>query len=511
MEVQSKIIGNKVLCVLEEYFFKVVRMVLLLILSFTVYYIISDMVGGQLSENIDPVRGMLFGGKKIVLASMIIILAAIYLINFIFTKISEWNRMLEIIVLCFYFMLCLLFSYYFANKGMFEIGVINDVSNAIACGGECDYSTLDFMSRYSYLRSLACFASIFSLAGEKVKSIYLCLGMVMGLFSSLEFLKMIKCTPKALFMTSVFFYVSMPLYLSCSVFYNYTLVFWIPITIITLYCKIRAGNYNILLAVLLVVISTLGICLFSIVWVPVIAIVIDMFFCKNRKMFISVITIIISVTLLNSISYKLVDEKIYNTPELRNLCEQNEIPMFASTLYTGLNDDSVGFYTNDDVIQILAISSYDEKKEFLKEESINRIIGKRGHLLDFVLKKSSLTFGHGTFNTEAVSNDGLLKERRLIKYFSKDYEEVRYFRGFYCAFNILLLILIVLQIMARRSKDNNIIYLVILGFWMVSMISETDSRHMMPCLPFLFVLAVQTIVDIAEGKIILLSSNDMEK
>lgn len=497
--------------VLREKFYKAVRLMLFLILSITIYYIISDMVGTQLVENIVPARGMLFGIKEVVLVSLISSLAFFYLINKIFSKITTWNRKTEVIVLSVYFALCMFFSYYFANSGAHgvEIGVINEVSNAIAKGSMCDPATLSFMSRYSYLRSLACFAALFSFGGIKAKSVYVCLGMVMGFFSSLEFLKMAKCTPRALFMTTVFFYTSMPLYLSCSIFYNYTVVFWMPITIILLYLKIASGDNRMGVYVFFVTISTIGVCLFSIVWVPIIAMTIDMILNKKYKMFISFITIIVLAVILNHASYNLVDKKIYNSPELKEMCKQNEIPMFDSTLYTGLNSDSIGFFTGTDLTQILSIPSYSEKKAFLKTESANRIQEKKGQLLDFVFKKSSLTFGHGTFNTEAVSNHGLLKERSVIRFFSSEYEDVGYYRSVYCAVNIILLVSTVIKILSpKKSKENDVLYLTVLGFWMVSMISETDSRHIMPCLPLLFVLAAQTIADIGDGELILLKTND---
>lgn len=491
--------------------YKLIRIALLIILSITVYYIVSDMVGEQLCENITPVRGMLFGKKKIVLFSMVVIIVLLYFCNWFLKKVSMWNRTIEVIILSLYFALCLFFSYYFANKGVFEIGVVDDISNSILWGGQCDYYTLDFMSRYSYLRSLACFSTVFSICGEKIKALYVCLGMTMGLFSSLELLKMIGYTPRTLMMTTLFFYTSVPLYLSCSIFYNYTVVFWIPITIITLYYMIMLGDGRISLYISLISICVIGVCIFSIVWVPIIAMAIDMILNRKYKSILTIFIIIILSAFLNSAAYHLIDNKIYNTPELRSMCEKNEIPMFASTLYTGLNDDSIGFYTNDDLIHILELPSYEEKLAFLKRENINRIKEKKGKIVDFTFKKSSLTFGHGTFNTEAVSNHGLLKERGVIKYFSNDFEEVRFYRSFYCALNVIMLVLIVIGIVAKKEiNDNNILYLTILGFWMVSMISETDSRHMLPCLPLLFVLAAQTIADIAEGKIILLDSKDLD-
>lgn len=384
-------------------------------------------------------------------------------------------------------------SYYFANYGLSEIGVVNEISDTIAGKGLCSNESMEFLSRYSYLRPVICFASIFAKGGKALKSVYICIGMTIGLYASLEFLKEIECSPKDLIICSFFFYICVPVYLSCSIFYNYSVVFWIPITILLLYLKIEKQPKLVVLYILLVGISAIGISIFPVISVPVIAICIDSFLKKRKEMILGILLAILLSTAMNNLSYKIVDNKIYNTPELQEICKKNEIPMLESTLYVSLNPDSLGFYTDDDLNYIRNLNSNDNRKNILRSNIKQRITELNYGIIDFALKKSSIAFGQGTFYSEAVSNKRLLVQRDIIRYFSSQFTEVKYYRSFYCAQNIILLSLMLILLVINKNSKYNIIFLTILGIWMVSMISETDSRHMLPFLPLFFVMASGTL------------------
>lgn len=479
----------------KNIFYSFVRILVFCVFFLVVYYILVDMVGMQLYDS----RGMMFGSKKQILISLLLLSTYIYLIYSI-SKIEwiVWNSLIERIVLFIFFLLCCFFSYYFANDGLYEIGVVYDAGEAIYKGTDCEWGALDFLSRYSYLRPIVCYAGLFMVGGKTLLSLIMCLGMTLGLYSSLKLIKILDGNKSTLYICSSLFYISMPIFLSCSIFYNFSTVFWMPITMIMLYLSRDGSKKDIFRMIGFIIIASLGMSIFSIVAVVLIAVSIDMILNNRKKVVFLVAASVLGMFCLNKISYFIVDKTLFNTAELREAVENNEIPMFESTLYTGLNNDSLGYYTDQDLLYILSLETYQDKKEGL-HSAIKQRLTHREDMLDFILKKTSINFGQGTFYSEDVSNNGLLKERELIKYFSKDYPEVIYYKSFFCAMNIIFLCMM-LWLIVSKKKQYNLLYLSILGAWMVTLLSETDSRHVFPFLPLFIVMASCGACDICEKR-----------
>lgn len=99
-----KHIYRKIDCeLLYNKFYLIVKSVLFIVFLFTTYYILVDMVGTQLMDNIYPTRGMLFGSKQYILLSIMAFLIFFFLLSRLFAKICLWNCKIEIGVLLFIF------------------------------------------------------------------------------------------------------------------------------------------------------------------------------------------------------------------------------------------------------------------------------------------------------------------------------------------------------------------------------------------------------------------------
>ena len=108
-------------------------------------------------------------------------------------------------------------------------------------------------------------SACFKIGGKVFASVVVCAGMTLGLWVSLQVLKKLKSKDSSLWICSALFYISIPIYLSCSIFYNYSVVFWIPITLIyvyLLYCDECPKSKKICWLALMTIISVFGICVF---------------------------------------------------------------------------------------------------------------------------------------------------------------------------------------------------------------------------------------------------------
>lgn len=483
---------------LKHYFYSFVRISMLITFSLIVYYTVADMAGPYLTYS----RGDLFGNKQWVLRSYFLIFVYVcFLLIMSKAPFLSWNKIVERVVVCLFLLFCIFASYYFANDGLYEISVVNDAAQAIVSGKDLDTSYLDFLSRYNYIRAVTCYAAIwYKIGGKAIVSLAVCGGMTLGFWVCLQILKLCKGNNSSLWVCSGLFYISVPIFLSCSIFYNYTVVFWMPVTILYLYMllqkeperKKRLTYYG-----LIIVIASMGTSVFTVVAVPVIAVVIDMILNRKKEAVLLGIAVLFGTIMINKITYRVIDESLYNNNDLQVLIEKNEIPMFLSTMYTGLNYDSLGLYTNEDLAYVLSLDTYEEKVEGCTEQIKNRLsIGS--DLPSFLFRKSSVNFGQGTYYTEAVSNNRLLTERSVIRFFSQDFPQVVYYRSFFCAMNIIFLCLM-LWLIKKRYENFNLMYLTMFGVWMVSLICETDSRHIFPYLPLFIVMSAYAISILASN------------
>lgn len=247
---------------------------------------------------------------------------------------------------------------------------------------------------------------------------------------------------------------------------------------------------------LIVFIASIGTSVFTIVAVSIIAVLIDMILNRKKEAVLLGIVVLLGTIMINRITYRVIDESLYNSNDLQVMVEKNEIPMFLSTMYVGLNYDNLGLYSSKDLSYILSFDTYEEKVEGLIEPIKSRL--NIGHNLpDFLLRKSTINFGQGTFYTEQVSNDRLLVERSSIRFFSSDFSQVVYYRSFFCAMNIIFFCLM-LWLIKKRYHNFDLLYLTIFGVWLVSLICETDSRHIFPYLPLFIVMSAYAISVLAD-------------
>ena len=290
-------------------------------------------------------------------------LCFLYMLSYV--PLFRWNKKIELGMVCCYFLLCIFASYYFANEGNSEIGVVNNIAQSIAYGRESSEDYITFMSRYSYIRTVTCYAAFwYKLGGKILTSFVLCVGMTLGYGVSLQMVKRFGENEGSCWICSGLYFISVPVFLSCSVFYNYTTVFWIPVTIIylfTLYIEETETKKRILYISLIILIASIGTSIFPMVSVSIIAIIIDMILKRKKNVILVITFTLLSTNLINTAAYKIVNEKVYNTEERQKMVAQNEIPMLLSTVFVGLNVDSLGYVTMDDIYYLYGGGTEEEK------------------------------------------------------------------------------------------------------------------------------------------------------
>ena len=495
---RGRTLENKGLSKIGKIFYSCVNVFLLLLFSLIVYFTISF----KAHTNIAGVRDWgLFGEKQYVLLSLVIILLY-YSVLYAFskTRLLAWNRKKEVVIVVLFLALCLFSAYYFANEGVSEIPAVIKAAKFFSSCETIDDAFMEFLSQYRYLSPIIVWAAVcYKVGGKIFASVVVSAGMTLGLFVSLQVIKRLKGNNTSLWICTGLFFISIPIYLSCNIFYNFSLVFWVPITEIYLYLlysdecdKSRKNLYFILM----IIIGIFGISIFSIVAVPLIAISFGLIFSRKKEVIMLALLILLGTSIFSNITGKYVMNKIFDTDELQKMVYENEFPMTLSTMYVGLHDKTMGFVSMFDFWYIRSFKSYKEKQQGLRPQIIDRL-DKAVRNPGFILTKSSINFCQGSYYSELVSEEGLLKEREIIRYFSKNYPEVVYYLSFFCAMNIFLILLMLTSIVMRIT-DFNTLRLSILGAWMVTMISETDSRHVFAFLPLFIVMGALTFSGVAE-------------
>ena len=192
-------------------------------------------------------------------------------------------------------------------------------------------------------------------------------------------------------------------------------------------------------------------------------------------------------------------EKIF----VEDLYERYKYPVLESTMYVGVNEMTLGLYSVEDRDYIDSFETYDDKKQELRKAIVARM-EKMNTLekIEFFINKTAVNFGNGTYYSEFVSNDNLVKPRKLIQFFSKDFDNVKYYRSFYGALNLLMLVGLCLSMAYGFKKEYRTLvpWISIFGVLLVTLISETNPRHVLAYVPFIIIIA-SYMVSIVEEKI----------
>lgn len=443
----------------------------------------------------------LFGTRKLVIVSLIFIVVLLFGLSKIYkiwdrVKISEVKFLICITIL--YFILLICFALYFMQDGYAETSWVYEGANILANGGSIlgdGYYEIKF-AQFQYLSGILFVAvffekiAVFFHLNERIFLVVInCILTSTVLPSSYYICKKIF-SKRAAWYSVIILFCYIPIYFTSCIFYNYTFILAFPVGILALYVSMmEKDNVCIKQIIAIGFLTGLGYCIFNVCAVVAIAVFIELFLLRNKKkiaLLIGLTSIVFSIVFsiyFNSQYYTYIyNEGIYN---------ENKYPMLESTVYVGLNKDTYGRFSVEDEDFIKSYDSYQSKKAALRSQIKERWNGmSNGDKVKFLMNKTAVNFGNGTYYTEWTSNDNLWKQRKIIRFFSKDYDDVKYYRSFFGAANLLFLLgVCVTSIWGIRNRYATLVpWISIFGIMIVSLISETNPRHILDYLSFLIVI-----------------------
>lgn len=456
----------------------------------------------------------LLGTRKLINCFIVFIFVAmcIYVkgLSLIIDKIKNETKF--ICILSIIYCGCLfLFSLYFMQGGHAETYWVYGAGRVLANKEDLRTSQggyfMDVFSKYHYLKGILFVTSFF----ERI-AIFLnidCkifLSFVNAVLISIS-LPSVFYVCKKIFNRKTAFYsiticlIFLPIYFSTCIFYNYVFIYSFPIAILALYVSLDGEN-GLKKGILIGFLSGIGFCVFNTCIIVTVALLIDIILLKKSNiknaLYISVFSLLFvsCFSILFSNEY---EEKIF----VEDLYERYKYPVLESTMYVGVNEMTLGLYSVEDRDYIDSFETYDDKKKELRKAIVARM--KRMNTLEkieFFINKTAVNFGNGTYYSEFVSNDNLVKPRKLIQFFSKDFDNVKYYRSFYGALNLLMLVGLCLSMAYGFKKEYRTLvpWISIFGVLLVTLISETNPRHVLAYVPFIIIIA-SYMVSIVEEKI----------
>lgn len=440
----------------------------------------------------------LLGTRKLVPLFLIISIGLFGLLHRWGDKLnfSRWNQRSIYYLSIIYFVFLFLFSLYFMQDGYAETSWVYEGAKILANGDKIlnnEYYQVKF-SQFHYLKGILFVAAFFEKIAvilhinEKNFLSFINSVMIATTLPSTYYVCKKMFNDKIAWYSVSMLFVYLPIYFASCIFYNYTFVYAFPIGILALYVSL---DYNKLCMKKLVAISFLagfGYNIFSVCIIVLIAILIDIIVLKknrvNKGILIGIFTLVFTL-IFSAFFEKLYNENIYD----ERLYDAFKYPMLESTVYVGLNADTNGRFSVADEEYIKSFDNYEAKKQALQQQIVYR--WEQMDLSDkfmHAVNKGSLNFGSGTYYTEWTSNDNLCKDRKLITFFSKDFDDVKFYRSFYTALNLWLLIGMCVSVFLKRDKSTLVPWLSIFGMLLITIITETNPRHVLPYFPFIVIM-----------------------
>lgn len=458
----------------------------------------------------------LLGTRKLVnlFAILILIVASIYIrgLNYIIHKI-KYERKFIFILSIIYFVCLFLFSLLFLQEGHAETYWIKDAGRILGYGEDLrlaqgGYYTVIF-SKYHYLKGILFITAFFERIAVMLhidENIFLSFVNSVLITTSLP---SVFYVCKKIFNRKTAYYsiticmIFLPVYFSTCIFYNYVFIYSIPISILALYVSMNEKTNNLKQGVLVGILSGIGFCVFNTCIIVTIAILIDIVLLKKSNVKNAAYIVgfsLLFVCCFNAFFSEKYEEKIF----VQDIYESYKYPVLESTAYVGVNEETLGLYSVEDRDYIDSFKTYDDKKKGLRNAISARLESMTTlEKIEFFINKTAVNFGNGTFYSEFVTNDNLINQKDIIQFFSKDYDNVKFYRSFYGALNLLMLIGLCMSMIYGFKKEYNTLapWISIFGVLLVTLISETNPRHVLAYVPFIVIIA-SYMMSMVEEKII---------
>ena len=198
---------------------------------------------------------------------------------------------------------------------------------------------------------------------------------------------------------------------------------------------------------------------------------------------------------------------------LQNIIKYEGSNKYSFSLYhylmMGINQETTGSYSQEDVLNSLATNSYEERIEYNKEIFFERIKSMSfKDFCEFYAKKTLLNYNDGTF-AWGLEGNFYARKNNIQTTLAKALKDFFYNKGdmFYTFSSIMQTIWIFVlattilgAILKKFDYKNSVTYLALIGLTMFVLIFEARARYMYLYSTYYIILAITGIEAICERK-----------